>query len=145
MTGEVSTIQRTLNLPMVIPQKPESTPSDKPPATPTETFQSGHVCTLADREQIIGILHRSVNLQEDSKFVGATGSGIGAITGVLLSEGVSPLLGVPVGVGLAAAAIYFAVKGWQEAGRLNQQAAELNAQLNCFTPQELNDIYHSIP
>ena len=84
MAHEVSTIQSTPNLSMVIPQKKEPAESEPSPAPPVETFQSNHICTLADREKIIGILHKSVNLQEDSKFIGATGTGIGVISGMLL-------------------------------------------------------------
>ena len=78
----------------------------------------------ADRQKIFDLLQQSVNLQEDAKFVGASGTGFEALAGYALCRGVTPFVGVPVGLVMVGGSIYLAVRNWKTAGDLNRQAEQ---------------------
>ena len=113
-----------------------SAPSAPAPLAAADTFESGSGCTEEDREKILFYLHESLDVQAGCRVLGMISLAAGVIGASVC---------VPAGLALGAGGFFATAKLWQYSNKLLNEAVKLNEKSGCYTPEELNNIYNSIP
>ena len=99
------------------------------------------------REQIVGLLQNSVDMQADSKYVGGVfGLGGGMVVQQIV-ENICGSTGLSWAAGLAMGGLGIGVAAymWHKSAEPLQQAVELNQKTNSFTQEEFLNIYQNMP